>query len=123
VTLLRTLTGYTAVVNDLRAISEADVDWCAQGTYETHTAAPPGGTYPTTNDSVPLLFETTAGTQVKVTLVAPSSSIFMADGETVDPAMIATLIADVIGNVTDPAGNAVVSYIGGVLQKNKRDYS
>src|SRR5579863_2339040 len=110
VTLARTLAGATSIENDLNALSQAQIDWCTQGVYETYTVTPGGGQYPSVNDWVALLFQTTAGTQVRLTLPAPSTSIFQADGQTVNPAMISTLITDCVGNLTDDAGNVVVSF-------------
>lgn len=71
-------------------------------------------------DSAVLSFENASGGITKVFLPAPKSSIFMADGQTVDPAQIATLIADVLLHVLDNDGNALVSYLGGFYARTGR---
>jgi hypothetical protein len=65
---------------------------------------------------VQLVFQTAAGTLVRLTIPAPKQAIFMADGITVDPAAIAAVVAACVGEMSDLAGNPVVAYIGGTLQ-------
>ncbi len=73
--------------------------------------------FQSTRDVASLIFSTVGGTLVTVFLPAPLLSIFLADKETVDATKIAAIIAAVVANVTDAAGNAVVSFVGGTRQK------
>lgn len=81
-------------------------------------SSPSTGPFGTITDWAQLVFQTSSGSLVRVTLPAPNSNIFLADGETVDPSTIVDIIAAVTGTVVDNGGNAVVSYISGVRAKS-----
>ncbi len=81
---------------------------------------PVNALYNAVQDEADLWFLTTASTIVQITVVAPISSLFMADQETVDPTSVAGLLATAIGLVVDPAGNAVVSFVGGRRSRQGR---
>jgi len=110
-------------VADLHAMSYAD--WQKSWAGDVLTNGSPStstGAYQNVADYVQLVWLTVAGTLVYLTLVAPSSSIFMADGETVDPTAIAVLATDVIGSLQDDNGNLVASYVGGFRRRSGREY-
>lgn len=68
-----------------------------------------------------LNFLTGAGTGVQVTIPAPIVGMFASDGVTVDPAnvIVAAFIAQVIGVLTDGAGNVVTSFNTGVKSSRR----
>lgn len=76
----------------------------------------PGGDYQLLQTYALLTFADAAGNETTLKIPAPLTTIFQADGRTVDPVAIATLIADVIGHVILPNGNLVASYTTGVIQ-------
>jgi hypothetical protein len=63
-----------------------------------------------------LLFSDDSGNLARLSLPAPLSSIFMADGSTVDPSTITSIISACIGNLLTGAGTEVTMFKGGYLQ-------
>jgi hypothetical protein len=86
--------------------------------YVAPSPAPTAGTYRDVADVATLFFRTAAGDVVKVAILAPLASIFLADGETVDSTQIAAIISAVLTNVVTSGGAAVTQYVGG-LRNNK----
>jgi hypothetical protein len=64
-----------------------------------------------------LTFQTAAGALINVRLPAPQAGIFLADGETVDPAQIGGIIAAVVADVVTPSGAALTAYVSGTRQR------
>jgi len=111
---IRTATGASTILTDLLAISQADQLNTWEGDLTVNaTPAPPGGTYPGLNTIANLVFLCADGTTAQIRLPAPSLSIMLADGVTVDATMIATLIADCVGNLESPTGSLAVSFLSG----------
>jgi len=107
---------------DIGSISNAGVAEYWQGP-DTH----PGGTgvnatYPNVSDWAQLLFQASDGTSLYITIPAPQSSIFLADGETVDATTITTLIADVGAVCTTSSGLFATVFIGGVRRQRLKEY-
>jgi len=116
-TLLTTSAGASTVQADILAKSTTDALYVWEGALHVNgSPAPPGGTYQSVKDRAVLTFLTAAGGLLTLTIPGPLSSIFLADQETVDPTQLVTLIADVIANVVDVGGNAVVSYVSGIRE-------
>lgn len=113
-TTITTSAGEAAVVAALVAKSNADVLASWEGPL-TINGAPvvAAATYQSTRDAATLTFKLVTSDLVKILLPAPQAGIFFADGETVNPAAIAAIIAAVIANVVDESGNAVASFVGG----------
>ena len=82
------------------------------------TPNPVAATYQSVTDIARLLFLTSAGTIVTINVPAPLASMFMADGETVDPTSVAGLLTAATGVVSDLSGNTVASYVGGTRGKD-----
>lgn len=109
-----TLAGVQAA---LLAVSNADYVREFEGTSVANgSPSPIAAPFETVMDQAFLWFVTAAGTLVQVTVVAPQSSIFMADGMTVDPTSVAGVVAAVVGTVTDQNGNVTTAFTAGLRQ-------
>jgi hypothetical protein len=113
-TTLRGSASLATVEGDLLAKSNAAIARWWEGASTIPGGAATAAIYPSTKDAAELVFSTPTGTTVTVTLPAPIASIFLADGETVDPVAIATLITDCLAVLTDGSGTAVTAYVGGI---------
>lgn len=80
---------------------------------------PASGPYPTVKDVALLIFRTSAGTTIRITVPAPKAAMFKPDLHTVDPAAALTLaiIAAVTGSISDANGNPATTYVSGSRQK------
>jgi len=122
-TILTSLTGAGAIWAAVQAASQAQ----AQTSWESVLGAPVGssaaGTYQSVKSSAQLLYQTGSGAQLKLTIPAPSIGIFLADRQTIDPAnaLIIAINAAAIGLLSDAAGNAATTFIGGTLQPGRDD--
>lgn len=107
----------------LISVSNMDVLKSWEGPLTVNSApSPAAATYQAIADYAALLYQDAVGDQVWVTLPAPKSSIFLADGVTVDSTAIAVVHSAVIGVVQTAAGNPVTTYVGGVRRRANRDY-
>lgn len=121
-TILRGNASLATVESDLLALSNADTQRSWEGPTAVNPApAPVAATYQNVADYAVLVY--TDGTDlVYITLVAPQASIFLADGETVDPTAIAVLTGHVVGTVLTGSGSAVTSFVGGFRRRAGREY-
>lgn len=121
-TLLRGNASLATVQADLLALSNAALQREFEGPVTVNgSPTPANSAYPNVADYAVLVY--TDGTDlVYITLPAPQSAIFLADGETVDPTAIAVLTGHVIGTVTTASGSAVTSYVGGFRRRSGREY-
>lgn len=64
-----------------------------------------------------LVFQTSTGALHRYRIPAPKSAIFMADGETVDPAngLVTAFVTAMLAGAASRDGVALASYIGGTL--------
>jgi hypothetical protein len=118
ITRINTGPGAAAVQPLMIACSTADYSEYWEGTTTPNGApAPAGGAYQPGKLRALLYFGTAAATVATLAIPAPSLSIFLADGETVDAAnvAVAALIAQCLIDLTDNVGNAVTSYLAGHL--------
>lgn len=121
-TLANTTGSLATLFASILAQSNADVlNDVESGLSVNGTPAPTAATYPSVRDSAKLLFVTGAGNAVSLTVPAPVASLFLADGQTVDPAAAATIITDALAALTDEAGNAVVAFQGGFRQPTRSE--
>lgn len=122
-TYVNSASGSVALQAALKAVSEADIQRSWNGTTIVNPAPTPStGSYQTVADYATLVFQTASSDLVYLTLIAPQSSIFLADGETVNSAAIAALIAAALGTLTDQGGNVVTSYVAGFRRRSGREY-
>jgi hypothetical protein len=77
--------------------------------------------YETVEDKAVFTFQTAAGGIHRFQVPAPLEAIFLADGETVDPANTAVVafVAAVIANATNRNGNAIAFGANGVRKRVK----
>jgi hypothetical protein len=97
----------------------------AKGPYTTSPAAAGYGAnaeYETVEDKAVMTFVTASGALHRYQIPAPKSALFLADGETIDPAnaTVAAYTAGVIAQlVSSRDGSDITAYIGGVRIRRK----
>lgn len=118
-TYVNTTSGGASIQSALEAKSNAgvqnSVDATATITSPTTTVAP----FQTVSDVAVLVFVDGSGYETEVILPAPLSSIFLADGRTVDITQIGAIIAAVVGTAETSAGGVVTSFLGGYRATKK----
>jgi hypothetical protein len=112
---IRTASGASSIVAELEAVSQAKVVTSWEGTESAFTVVPGTGTYITVRQTAVLYFADVVGRVAKLYLPAPDSSIFLSDGQTVDPTTIPSLITACIGSLQTGAGTLVAAFVGGSL--------
>jgi hypothetical protein len=122
-TIINAATNPCTILNALQACSNAGVVWNWDGPRDGPIGAATNATYVAVGQNVELLFQTAAGTLLRLTLPAPSQGIMMADNLTVDPsnASIVTLVAACIGELSDGNGNTAATFLGGRMRPDKSD--
>lgn len=122
-TIIKTLTGVgSGISTSLAAASTGAIQSAWEGTFTVTGAVPAGGLYQAMADAASLQFQTAAGNILRVTLPAPLLGIFKPDKVTVDPtnALVLSIIGACVGDLSDGAGHAAVSYLGGVYLRGSR---
>lgn len=100
--------------------SNADVlNWFEGPPHPNPTPSPTSAVYFTVGDQARLLFLDTAGSIVTLNLPAPQSSVFLADGVTVDSSAIADIITAFISDGRSALGNSIASFVAGNLKRTK----
>lgn len=111
-----------SILTDILALSNAGTQYNFDGLIDPAMGTPVAAQYQPAQLYANLQFSTATGSILQLQIIAPQVAIFLADGVTVDPAAIATLIAHCIGNLSDGAGNVATAYLGGSLAPSKGDY-
>lgn len=112
--LLTTVAGGAAVEAEIDAQSNAAIQTSWEGDLVAPAApSPVAAPYQSVYDAATLVFSTASGAFVRIAIPAPDAGIFQADGETVNPAAIAALIALVVSDVVTANGTAVTAYVAG----------
>jgi len=112
----RTATGMSTIQADIIAVSHADYNEYWEGDLVVNsTPSPTSGEYQSVTQIAILSFLCVDGTIATLRLPAPQLSIFLADNITVDATVIATLIADCIGNLQSATGSLAAAYLSGFL--------
>lgn len=111
--------GVGPIETELEALSQAGVIECWEGLDETYSPSPGTASYPSVRVTAVLYFTDGAGHVARLLLPAPDSSIFMADGSTVDPAAITSLITACVGRLETAAGTTVTAFAGGQLTSTR----
>lgn len=122
-TILTTLAGGAAIAAAIQAASQAGLETSWESVLGAPVGAAAVGNYQSVKMAAQLTYQTATGSILKVTLPAPAIGVFLADKRTIDPAnaLVIALNAAVIGALSDGAGNAAVSYLGGLLQPSRND--
>lgn len=113
-----------SVESQLLALSNADEQSVWEGPWTVNPApAPAAAVYQAVGDYAALTYQNTGtGELVYITLPAPKSTIFLADGETVDPTAIAALTTEVTAVIITASGAVVDAFVGGVRRARLREY-
>jgi len=77
------------------------------------------GVYPSAESVAYLRFADAAGFVAVLALPAPDTSIFLADGVTVDPLAIGGIIVAATASLVTAAGNLVTTFVGGSLGQGR----
>lgn len=80
--------------------------------------APADGPYKTVHDVALMIFRTSAGTTIRITVPGPKAAMFLPDLQTVDPAsaLASAIISAVLGAISDANGNPATTYVSGSRQ-------
>jgi hypothetical protein len=117
-----TSSGASSIMAALQNHSEAAVEEWWEGFANFLFPLPTGGRYADVADFARLTFSDSSGSLANLTLPAPSASIFLPDGSTVDSSAIADVITAAIGNLCSEGGGTVSSYVAGMrVRHNPRD--
>lgn len=106
-----------ALMAALAGKSNASVATWTEGGVNVAAPAPVAADYISVRDQAVLIFADAAGALTQLTLPAPVASIFMADGQTVDPAQVTAITAAAIGTLVTGAGGVVTNYVGGYRRR------
>lgn len=109
----------TALQSALLAASNADVQqWFEGAVTVTVSPSPVVADYISVRDRAKLIFQTAGGTIVTLVLPSPQAGIFLADGQTVDPAnpAVIAIVTAAMAVLVDTAGNPVTIFLGGTRQ-------
>lgn len=114
-TIIQTLTGAAPITTVMQSFQLASIQRLWESAMVIPGTPPSAGNYQSNSSAAELLFQTGAGTIVRLVVPAPGISVFKADGVTIDPANvnIIALVAACTGLMTDGNGNAVTGYLGG----------
>jgi|SRR5882672_4655982 len=123
-TIMSTTAGGAGIEADLLALSNASRlnEW--EGAPGGASGSPAAAVYEAVADYALLQWVCVDGTIVSLKLPAPLSSIFLADGQTVDVANagVVTLDAAVVGSLLSASGSAAAALLGGTRRRANRDY-
>lgn len=118
ISLIRAVTSAASIETELLAVSNADWfnEW--EGTLNINlTPSPVAAEYQSVSQQATLVFLCADNTTARVNLIAPKLSIFMADGVTVDPTTITSLIAACVGTLLSATLSPAVAFQNGILGK------
>lgn len=117
--VIRTQTGVGAIETALEEYSQGGVIECWEGTDETYSPTPGTDVYPTVRVVARLIFQGSAGSTASLYIPAPSGSIFLSDGVTVDPSAIPDIITAALGNLLCGNGSVATIFLGGTIIRTR----
>jgi len=120
-TIIKAATTPCTILTALQAKSNCGVLYNWDGDIDDGPGTATAAVYQAANSAAVLVFQTGSGSVLRLTLPAPDSSIFLADGSTVDPAQVAGIVAACIGNLSDGAGNTAATFVAGYLAPTAND--
>jgi hypothetical protein len=120
--VVKAATNPCTILTDLLALSNAATAYNFDGLIDPAQGTAVAAPYQAAQLYANLQFTTATGAILQLQIIAPQVAIFLADGVTVDPAAVASLVADCIGNLSDGAGNVATAYLGGSLAPSKGSY-
>lgn len=117
------LTDAQTIITAMNALTNAANDG-ARGAYTSSPTVHSYGAnaeYETVEDKAQLSFQTSTGAIHRYQVPAPKTAIFLADGETVDPAngLVTTFAAAVVAAGASRDGAAISTFIGGIRVRRK----
>lgn len=118
ISLIRALTSASTIETELLAVSNSDWfnEW--EGTLNINLSpAPTIASYQSVSQQATLVFQCADGTTARVNVIAPKLSIFLADGVTVDPTAISSLITACVGTLLSATLSPATAFVSGILGK------
>lgn len=102
--------------NTIATFSNSGIVQVAEGLVTVFTPSPTAATYPSVVQAALLTCLDTTGDAFKMSIPAPKLSAFLADGVTISPATLASILtAALLDGVVSPAGHAIASIPSGIL--------
>ena len=120
--LLRSTAGAGGIQGGILNCSTGDyLQYWESAVTNNGAPAPPGGGYQQVTLQAILYFACADGTVAQVVIPAPALGIFLADGDTVDPAnaFVAGLITACVGNLESASASQATAYLGGRLSARR----
>lgn len=111
--------GFGSIIAALENHSSAVVNENWGGAVGCNPNLPTTTDYTTVRITAVLIFADATGSTAKLYVPAPNTSIFLADGDTVDPTAIPDIISAAIGTLLSGAGNPVTTFVGGIIQRTR----
>lgn len=107
----------------LQLNSNAQLLYATEGIANVSPFAPTSAQYHLVTDIAVLVFQTVPGTTVSLVIPGPLATTFGPSSNVVNPLdpNVAALIAAVVGNVADNAGNVVTAYVSGVKSSRRTE--
>lgn len=122
-TVIKATTNPCTILNAAVALSNGSILYNWDGPIDGAIGSGVSAQYQAVQQWVEMMFQTGAGTMLRLTVPAPSLSILMPDKKTVDPsnAAVITLVTAALGNLSNGGGSTAATFVGGVLQPDKSD--
>lgn len=119
ITLVRSVAGAAGISAAVIAASEADWSQWWESAVTAQVPAPVGGPYLPVSLRAALTFVCADNTLAVLYVPAPNRTIFLADGQTVDPLnlTVAAIITAAVGNLVSSTGSPATGFVSGVLQR------
>jgi len=117
--VVRTSTGVGAIEDALQEYSNAGLTECWEGLDELILTSPSTDAYPTLRVVAKCTFQSATGSTASVYIPAPQTSIFLSDGDTVDPSAIPDLITACVGNLLCGDGTTATMFVGGTIVRTR----
>lgn len=115
ITRINSVAGFAAGFAALTACSNAAWQEYWESALSTNVPTPAASVYQSVMDRAALLFLCVDNTLAQVIIPAPNLGIFLADGETIDPAnaLVVALVAAILGVLTNQNASPAASFVAG----------
>jgi len=106
-----------------QAATNANLAFNTAGQPVVGTTTPAASMYQSVQDVLVVTMQTAAPSYVQVIIPAPLGSMFLSGGLVIDPANATwiALLAAIVANVTDTAGNAALTLVSAVKSSRRKD--
>jgi len=107
----------------IQAATNANIAFLTSGQPVVGTTTPAAAQYQSVQDVLIITMQTAVPSYVQLTIPAPLGSMFLPGGVVIDPtnATWIALLAQIVANVTDNAGNAALFLVSAVKSSRRSD--